>query len=148
VKSLFRYLVLLSIALYAVWFIIPYFSAQLYSSDTYDALSWAGFGATFSFEILTVISYGFLAMFGVVSLGLIYFKNWARLGFSVLIAFSVLAPIIYGISVETEVESFLGQVITLVDGVLLALMYFSSISSEFDNSHNKRMQSDAAEPRR
>ena len=143
-KSLFRFLVLLSIALYAVWFTIPYFSAQLYSPNTYDALSWSGFGAMFSFEVLTAISYGFLASFGVISVGLLYFKNWARQGFSVLIGLSIVAPIIYGISVVTELEAIIGQALTLVDGAILALMYFSSLSIEFQNSHNKRMQSGLA----
>lgn len=143
-KSIFRNLVLLSVALYAVWFCIPYFSVNLYSPETLDAISWAGSDALLSFDSLAIVAFLFLFLYAITSVGLIYFKPWARISFLLLTLSSILTTPLFGIVVLPAIESSIFQVVNILDGVLIAFMYFTSVSNEFINSHNKALVKDAA----
>jgi len=141
-KLYFRILVIASVALYVIWGFLPRIESHFYSPETIDALSWAHVGRVFSWEALSNISYAFLIAYGVVSIGLIYFKPWARLAFLWLTILSVVSSFFYGITVLTELSTVYLQVMSIIDGFILALVYFSSLSKEFKFTHNKRMQSD------
>jgi hypothetical protein len=147
-KLHFRLLVLLSVVLYVGWFFIGYFESWFYSPELSDLMTWSGYGAVFSWNVLTYIAYALLLAYGIVCVGLIYFKSWARECFLLLTILAMLLTFVFGVNVFTEASSFYLQIMNMIDGFIIAMIYFSELKVEFKITHNKRMQPDAAEPRR
>ena len=147
-KYYFRLLVLLSVALYVGWFFFGSFESKFYSSEIIDLMTWSGYGAAFGWNVLTYIAYASLLAYGVVCLGLIYFKSWARECFLLVTVLGLVLTFGFGVNILTEASSFYLQVMNIIDGFIIAMIYFSELKEEFNITHNKRMQSDAAKPHR
>jgi len=144
----FRLLVLLSVVLYVGWFFFGYFESRFYSPEIVDLMTWSGYGAAFNWNVLTYIAYTVLLAYGIVCVGLIYFKPWARECFLLLTVLAMLLTFLFGVNILTEASLFYLQLMNMIDGFIIAVIYFSDLKEEFKITHNKRMQSDAAEPRR
>ncbi len=141
-KLHFRLLVLLSVGLYVGWFFFGSFESRFYSPELTDLMSWSGYGAAFSWNVLTYIAYASLLAYGIVCVGLVYFKPWARECFLLLTVLVLLLTFVFGVNVLTEASSFYLQIMNMIDGFIIAMIYFSEIREEFKITHNKRMQSD------
>ena len=135
-KLQFRLLVLLSVALYVGWLFFGYFESRFYSAEISDLMTWSGYGATFSWNVLSYIAYASLLAYGIVSLGLIYFKPWARECFLLLTILVLLLAFVFGVNVLTEASYFYLQVMNMIDGFIIAIIYFSEIRDEFKITHN------------
>ena len=145
-KLRFRLLVLLSVALYVGWFLLPYVENRVNSQEMADLLTWSGYGALFGSNVLAFLAYGCLLAYGIICVGLIYFKSWARECFVLLMVIVLALSFVYGVSVLSEVSIVYLQVMNIIDGLIIALIYFSALSKEFDITHNKRMQTDRPKP--
>ncbi len=132
-KSMFRSLVILSMSMYIFWFILPHITYQfdLYSREVSDILSWTGFDALLSFKGQEIIGYSFLLFFSIVSIGLYQFKLWAKKAFVILSVTSFLSTPFYGVLILPPFEATLLPFLNFVDGMILSLMYFSSLKNEF-----------------
>jgi len=146
-KFYFRLLILLSVGLYVVWFYSPYFIHIDHEPEITDALSWVGYGAKFSWNVIEIASHAFLFAYGVICIGLIYFKNWARVAFVFFTVISLIANLGFGLSVYTAFGAMYVQVMYVLDGFILAVIFFSGLSKHYEPTHNKRMQSGAVKPR-
>ena len=144
----FRVIVLLAVALNVGWGFLPYIEYNFYGPEKTDLLRWAGYGSPLGWDALVYIWYTILVAYGITCIGLIYFKSWSRECFILVKAIVLLLTFVYGVSVTSEFSSFYGQIMILLEGFIIAMVYFSELRSEFTVTHNKRMQSDAAEPRR
>ena len=139
---------LLSVALFVGSVFFPYFEPRFYSPEVSDLMTWSGFGAVLSWEVRAILWYGLLLAYGIVCIGLIYFKPWARECFLLVVTLLLLSAFLQGINILTEASTTYMQVMNLIDGFIIAMIYFSELRKEFEITHNKRMQLDAAEPRR
>jgi len=110
-------------------YITPYFWAHIYSGDKLNMLSWDGFGAMY--DINGPIQYLFLVAYGVVSIGLIFFQPWSKQLFLGLTLLSIAITLFSGISVYEPINGLLGYIMTLIDGSILTMIYFTSVSKEF-----------------
>ena len=100
-KLYFRLLILLSVGLYVVWFYSPYFIHIDHEPEIIDALSWVGYGAKLSWDVIEFASHAFLFAYGVICIGLIYFKNWARIAFVFFTVISLIANLGFGLNIYT-----------------------------------------------
>jgi hypothetical protein len=131
--KLFRSLILISNAIYVLWFFQPYNTEHLYESETLVALSWIGFG---SIELVSTVStYIISPLYIVAAVGLWFYFAAARVLFVVLIATSILLAPFTGLSVQTGIDMLLSQIVIGIDGIVLYMCYFSSVSANF--THNK-----------
>jgi hypothetical protein len=130
--SLFKVLVVLSYAIYVVFFWLPEFDFYIYDQDTIDILSWSGFGALLAPNNL--IGYLFFVGYSVILIGLLLFKNWARLSFVVITIASVLFTAIQGIQVMPAIEATIQYITTLIDGATIAIMYLTSVGQRFNKN--------------
>jgi len=146
-KSLFRAIVLIWIALYAIRF-LPSFWVYAFNRTDVATIQSVGSDALLRIELIILINIIFLLAYVIVSVGLFYFQNWARSNFVILTILSFLSIMIYGTQVKIEILSMHTYALNLLTGFLIALAFFSNISAEFKISHNKRMQTDAAKLRR
>jgi len=143
----FRVLVLVSVALYVGWFFFPFLESRFYSRELIELKRWAGLGASLDWRLLTAFAYGSLLAYGVIGIGLVYFKRWARTGFLWLIIFLELSCFTFGVNILTEAEIVYLQLLNIIDGFILAIVYFSRLSEEFTPAADRPLQADAAGPR-
>jgi len=147
-KFYFRVLVLIAVALNVGWGFIPYIEYNFYGPEKNDLMRWTGYGAPLDWDALVYLWYAFLVAYGVTCIGLIYFKAWSRECFLLVKVIVLLLSFVYGVSVISEFSSFYGQIMTLIDGFIIAMIYFSDLRMEFTVTHNNRMQPDARTARR
>ena len=131
----FKNIVLANFIIYVIWFLIPYVDINL-SQDEYDALSWSGLGAIYEGSVY--IDYAFFLIYGITTLGLIYFKYWSRPLFLIVSISDFVFSSISGVAVILPVDGTVGYLLTLTDGAILYMLYFTKISQKF----NKRVQKD------
>ncbi len=128
-KQFFRYLVTTTLAAYVVWFCIPFYWESLYEGEIFNALNWNGYGNQLSTS--EIVPYLFLVSYGVISVGLVNYKTWARTAFVVYLLVSVISAPFWGISVQYGFETVLAYVLTLGQGAMLAMLFLTSLSNEF-----------------
>ncbi len=124
----FRHFVILNIVLLVIvealaWFYTPadVTGAEFRTFDGYGALVWGGLPLYFlmvSAELLLLI-------------GLLSFHPTARLLFLAYIVVTVPMSILWGFRVSAPLESPFLYLDTLLDGVVLALAYYSPASEQF-----------------
>ncbi|MCF6282681.1 MAG: hypothetical protein L3J28_10840 [Candidatus Polarisedimenticolaceae bacterium] len=132
--TLFRSLILVSNAVYVLWFFQPYNAPWLYETEILNALSWSGWGGN---ELLAEKISGLLIIAWLATaFGLWFFKAWARTTFVVLNISTVILTPIFGLLVQSSVDVILTQVMTIADGMLLFMCYFSSVSANFNTKNS------------
>lgn len=122
----FQTLVVISIALFVVWFGLPY-TQILYSPDTRWLLAYTGYGsAEWVNHPLFYISFGVVKL--AAALGLFLFLSWGRWLFVVTVIATFVAVPFSGIGISTPLEIFISGVLWLIDGGILALAFTSPIA--------------------
>ena len=132
IKLIFKSLVVISMAAYVTWFCLPFFDVYLYPSDIAEMLTWTGYGGTINTG--GTIPYIWLAAYGVVSIGLIYFHPWARTAFVALTVLAVVITPFYGLIIQSSYEGFFTYIMTLSDGAIIAMAYLTIIKDEFKST--------------
>jgi hypothetical protein len=128
-KSFFQKLVLLIIALYLIYMLIPYGWQYIYSEETLNALAWNGYGGIVN--IFGPVPYVFAAFLLVSLAGLYKFKKWGRTCFMLYaISVGMLSPI-FGLGVTAGIDGIVSYFFTFLSGFIISVSYFSSISNEF-----------------
>jgi hypothetical protein len=132
-KNIFTGLVVITLIAYVVWFCMPLLWEYLYEGDVLNALSWNGYGSQINTN--GPIPYIFLVAYGVICIGLINFKRWARTGYVIFTILSILITPFLGLSVQWGIESFLSYVISLGDGAIIAMLFFTNLSDKFESNN-------------
>ncbi len=131
-KSIFSSIVILSVVSYAIWFFLPLSWEYIYDYETLGGLRWAGYGAKINLE--GPLPYALGIAYLVSSLGLLFYKNWARTAFLALTIFNIVSAPLWGLNVQGGYDAIPGYIVTLSDGAILSLAYLSGLSSEFKQS--------------
>jgi hypothetical protein len=127
---LFRALVVLSTITYATWFFQLLVAGGLISQDTWDALSWHGFGALL--PLPPAFSWLFFLLFIAVAVGLWTFSKSARIVFTSLSAFLLIMLPFGGLQVQTGFGSFLQLITNMADGAILVMAYTAPLKVRFE----------------
>ena len=131
-RVLFRNLVVAVMAIYIAFLIIPFYWEQLYDQDTLTALSWNNWGSYVPIPIIDAIAWFFPVAYAIISVGLFFFKNWAR---KLFLIFTLSVGFLYplcGLAVITGWESVISYYMILGDGIILTMAYFTSVRNEFN----------------
>jgi hypothetical protein len=128
---LFRFFVLTSAAIYVLSYLLPdgLFAATL---EEKNLLGLDGYGAVFT-PRSALFTIGVFALWLFASLGLIRLRNWARHLYLLLTVWAVVSAGLYGIRVSSPVAAVLDVALDLLDGVILAMAYLSSVKDLFVN---------------
>ena len=127
-KSLFQWLVGCSYAVYILLFCFPYAWHLLYEEEIVQVLRYTGYGYSLPFPY---IGYVFVALYGIASIGLVMFMDWARTGFLTVTIIVLMITPFTGMAITGWYESLLWSLVTMAHGMIIALVYFSSIRNEF-----------------
>ena len=141
-KKIFEILVLISLTTYTVFMSLPYFWELIFHKDAVGLLDLNGYMEFIDFyyinNTLTVLTI-------VASVGLLFYKRWARtLFFSLTVIYIILAPFM-GFAIAAGFESALSSINLLCNGAILYMAYFSSVVDEFKKTHNKSLNQDATD---
>ena len=128
-KRIFRLLVLLSLGLYVLWFFFPYIDPLIYDEDRLELWSYSGFDALLEFPAWHF--YLWLVFNAVITVGLYRFDAWSRDLLIICYILSYFLSPIYGTAVQSPISGVLGSLVTLLDGVVIGMAYFSPIASRF-----------------
>lgn len=131
-QLIFRSLVAVSMVVTMLFWSMPLIDYMWYSNDQLALLDQGGLGATLvPGEILY---WSELGMWLLVSVGLLIFIPIARTAFVVLYLVSMPLTFFYGIQVLTPLEAFLSGTLGLLDGAIITIMFFTSVSERFRGS--------------
>lgn len=125
----YRSIVLGLLVLQASWFFIPWGFA--YENGAEAALSWLGANSLISHQVTIIISNIVTAIYIVTYFGLIFFQNWARNSLLLISIIGGVSISLYGLSIQSGYEAMLSYFMTLGDGVIIAISYFTSINLKF-----------------
>ena len=126
---LFQLLVVSSTVIYIVWFFLPYWSGYL-SDDEYRLAEYTGYGAILPVNHFLYYSAWF-GLWLISALGLFFFQNWARHLYLALSLGTLVAVPFSGFLVAAPVDALFLNANLLLDGVILALAYFTPLAASF-----------------
>ncbi|TWT18313.1 hypothetical protein [Luteimonas wenzhouensis] len=115
-----------------LWFLFPW--ASLYGEQSVAALLFYGADSILGEQALNVASHFIFALYLVTYAGMYFFMRWARNFLLVLLLLGGLWIPVNGIAVQSGYEAMLGYFLTLGDGFLIGISFFSRVSQGFSRS--------------
>ena len=109
---------------------MPYYDYLWLSQYEIDFLSNNGAQAV---VVIPDIAYHFLMLSWVASsIGMFFYINLARKAFALILIFTVLLSPFLGWLVFSPIESTIVSILNIIDGALIVMAYFTSISLNFE----------------
>lgn len=112
-----------------LWFLFPW--GSLYSERSVAALLFHGADSMLGEHALNVASYFILVLYLMAYAGMYFFMRWARWFLLALLLLGGLWIPVYGVAVQSGYEAMLGYFLTLGDGFLVGISFFSGVSQRF-----------------
>jgi hypothetical protein len=138
-SSLFRTLIIVSNVAYIAWFFQPYYSTGLYTDEIRELLRSDGYsGIDYFLKYSVELGWLLLALYLIASIGMFFYIKVARTLFAVLVAASILIPLLYGVSVQSNIDVVLNTITTMAGAVILYMCFLSSLAGNF-TAHNKSL---------
>ncbi|MEM8843821.1 MAG: hypothetical protein AAGB35_02150 [Pseudomonadota bacterium] len=128
-KNYFRIIVVMTMTVYVIYFCLPFFGTALYSKQELTILGWNGYGAIVKSE--GVIPFLWLALYMFFSIGLLYFKTWAKFGYLILTVISIVLSALSGLLILARFDNALLYLTHMGDGAILVLAFLSSVKDNF-----------------
>jgi hypothetical protein len=130
--TLYRALVIISTTSYLLFIGIGYVDSSFLSKEELDILSWGGYGA--SIQMPAFLHWALVASWVPLAFGMYLFKPLARKLYLWLVIIFILANPFFGLFVATGYEYMLYHISTFLDGAILVMAYYTSISNEFSKA--------------
>lgn len=128
--TIFRILIVISTILYVVVYWLPYLEEPFLSEKEMQLLIWDGLGSLFRVSLALDIG---IFLTGIVVPALMFFYvAGSRLAFLVLTLLYIALNLAFGIRVFTPITLFLGDIVLVMDGAIIAISYFTSVSERFN----------------
>ena len=140
--KLFRTLIITSVVLYLAFHTMPYLDYTSLTENELDLLSWGGYNSTIPGEPYT--SYAIAIIWLCISISLFFYINIARLLFAIMLIFTAILSPFTGYAVYTAIGNTIVSILEMIDGALLIMMYFTSVSTKFTKAPNKALNTDSA----
>src|SRR5512135_1651690 len=122
----FQTLVVISALLYIVWMALPHLS-RTFTPEVQNALAWSGYGGvSWVSDPLFFLSIG-VGKF-VASLGLFLLRSWGRWLLLAVVTVSLASVPFAGVSTGVPLDNIVGYFLSLTDGAILALAFFSPLA--------------------
>ena len=130
--SVFRAIVLFAAVITIIFWSVPYFDYVWLSEEQMVLLDQGGLGAYLDGGDL--IYWGTLAVWLVISAGLFFFVQLAKPAFIAFYVLSFITTPLFGIHVLTSYEMLMSNLLGLTDGIIVAMLLFTSVGSRFAKS--------------
>ncbi len=132
---LFRTLIIVSNLAFIIWFFQPYYSSSLYTDELRDLLQADGYtGVDILLRYSVETGYAFLALYLISAVGMLLYMKSARTLFAILCLLSLITPLFYGMSVQSNIDEVLNNISYMGDSIVLYMSYFSTVARKFKNT--------------
>lgn len=122
----FQFLVIISAVFYLAWYLLPY-TQRSFPPHIQDLLDWGGYGSiALTQHPLFYLSIGAAKLLS--TLGLFLLHSWGRWLLLTTVAISIIMIPFSGMAVAPPLDGFVGSLVALTDGAILALAFFSPIA--------------------
>lgn len=122
----FQTLVVISALLYIAWMVLPHLSRS-FSPEIQKVLASGGYGgASWVTDPRFFLSVGVGKLLS--SLGLFLFLSWGRWLLLAVVAVSLASVPFAGVSIGVPLDNIVGYLLSLTDGAILALAFFSPLA--------------------
>lgn len=130
--SIFRFLLIGSLVLYAGFIASFIFASQVFGEDVAGVLYHNGKGAWVALPPFTWMIE--LLLWSLATIGMLLFQSWARTLFLLLTGISLALATLAGFWVLTGPQAAVLQLINLIDGAILAVAFLTTVARRFDLS--------------
>ena len=137
-EKLFRYLVVCTTLLYILYWCLPYFDYHWMSNEEIDLANYNTWGAILPNHL--IIHWGIFISWVLVSIGLFFFIPIARILFVIMQVTTTVLSLFMGYLILPPFNAALAEVVVLLDGVILAMLYLTSVSTKFEIPPNKAVK--------
>ncbi len=129
---LFRTIIVISNLAFIIWFFQPYYSSSLYTDELRNLLQADGYaGVDILLRYGVETGYVFLVLYLVSAIGMLLYIKAARTLFTVLCLLSLITPLFYGMSVQSNIDEVLSNISYMGDSIILYMSYFSTVANKF-----------------
>lgn len=104
---------------------------QIFDESAVPALTWLGHNALLSDSEIFKVGLLYSVLYVVSYVGLFFFVSWARWLQLFLVLSSGFAILLYGLSVQSALQSAFGYFLTVGDAALLIMSFGSELKSEY-----------------
>lgn len=128
--KIYKNIILLMAMTYSLFFFMPYLWPQIYSVEVQTFLNLSGLNSKIDMTgpLAYIISFVYIFSY----IGLFYFHPIGRIVFTALVIFNLtLGSYILGYSATAYLDTSFGYLLTLLEGGVLMIIYFTEISTEF-----------------
>jgi|SRR5882724_6644099 len=125
----FKCLVGAALVFHAIGLFVLPMLPSLFSADTLQLMKYSGHGAHIAVNHPAIFAVYLLPYPALV--GLLFFKNWARLLLLGFLCVTLFGSFVMGTSVSGPPESFVSFAATLLDGGIVALAFLSPLAEAF-----------------
>ena len=125
----FRILVMLSVLAYVLFVLYPLIGPAPESPFAGQIISLSGYGS--AFELPEAVDWAIIVLWILLAIGIYNFKRLARTGYLVLLILELAVLPFIGMQILTAAELFLFSIVCILDGAILAMAFFSSVSEKF-----------------
>lgn len=129
IEICYRWIIAGVFILQGAWFIASWDFA--YHGGAEAALIWVGANALISEQAIIFISLVLTVLYFLAYIGLFFYQSWARLLLVLISLLGGFGIVLYGLSVMSGYEAVIGYFLTLGEGMIIAMAYFSSLSQRF-----------------
>ena len=145
-NKIFRFLILISIALSLVYYSVPYIDSNWLSKEELDFVSYNG--AFAKIQISSFIGHISFVFWLICSIGMFFYINAARNFFTALVLISLLITPFIGFVSMSPFDATILAALNIIDGALIAIAHFTSVNKNFKNrqTRNVQMTSDTPPP--
>ena len=128
-NSLFRALIISSIILSVIYWVLPYFDSYWHTDEELQLLAYSGFNSIL--QTNSIVYWGMLAVGIILNIGLFFYMKLARTLFVPVLAIYSILGVFWGIQVVSPYETVIGGMLNIIDGALIVIVYFTSLSLRF-----------------
>ena len=139
--KLFRGLLIISVVLYSSYYVMPYFYHHWLSEEQLAYISYSG-----QFSIIQIpifVSHAIFIGWLLSSIGMFFYNNFARNLFIFLAIVTLVIIPFTGYTSMTALETALFGFLNILDGALIVIALFTSVSIKFQKPPNKQLNQDA-----
>jgi len=130
--KIFRILIIINVVVYLCAIALPFIDSNWLSEKEFDVLSYLGYEAII--ELPSIINWIILLSWFLIITGMYFFISSARHFFLLWVCFTTALAITSGMSVMTALDVLYSDLGGLLDGAILAMAYFSDVSTHFQKS--------------
>jgi len=130
IENVYRGSIALNILLYAAVLILPFIWPEFYTSEQIERIVWSNSVGAIIY-IPTSIFYSIAVLYFISLVGLVFYQRWARFVFLSLTILVLFMGLGQGVFSQGPLDAFLNQMLSLLDGLVLALVFFSDLSQKF-----------------